>query len=550
VERIPARLLAGLVVLAAAAWPATASAATDLLPNLVSDPPGNTQLDYSSSGLGGNNLLLRFDGYVHNAGAGAFELNASGTGDGTLTPMQRIFDSGGSHRDVAMPNAQVVYSNADGHNHWHLQNIARYSLWADDRSAEVAPAMKVGFCIEDTQHVNSFGPPSAAYNDTNGRDFCQRNNPNPTTLFEGISSGWRDAYYRSLALQWVVVSDVQPGTYWLREDIDPGPNGGAVLESDENSPPAWAASKTTIPGYVAQPVTAPPGPYQQPQDVTLGADVFGSPGARRFKIATPPDHGTLSVTTGSNFTGPHVTYTPHDGYSGPDQFTYQALDSTSGYPLSPLKATVALTVGAATSTPTVVIDTAPTAIETGHGVQLHATVTNDLQSVTWSVDGVDGGGAGIGIITQNGFYTAPASMPASGHVTIEARSASGAHDQRVVKITSPPPPTPSPSPSVAQPERHRGALLSSIATVLEGHVLGAAVIPARAGIVWIGAQAGTHRLGSCRGRVPTGARFTCDLNVKPGTNLNRLKIVAKLKRRTTILARVARFGAPRRARHR
>jgi len=550
VERIPVWLRSGLLILAAAVVVALAAGGpavragtpADLLPDLVADPPAHPKLDYHTyAGDNSHDLLLRFAGYVHNAGAGAFEMRASRPDASTpMVPHQRVYQSGGGYRDVPMPKAQVLYSNADGHHHWHLQDIGRYSLWNRSRSAEVAPSMKVGFCLEDSTHVDSFGPSTAVYTDPNDRDFCRQDLPNATDVWEGVSSGWRDIYPNWLALQWVVVSDVQPGSYWLREDADPD---GAVRESREANAPAWSASPVDIPGYVARPVAPAPAPYGKEQRVTLSAGVFGEPGSRRFRVLTPPTHGTLDVAVGADLTSPTVTYTPASGYSGPDQFTYEAFDSTSSYPLHPQAATVALSVGAP-AVPSVVIDSAPTSVQVSHGAQLHATVRNDLAGVTWSVNGVDGGGAGAGTITPSGFYTAPPTAPPSGRVTIEARSASGAHDQRVVKITLPP--APPPSPWADDPGPPTGALLGPLAAARQGHVLVAAVTPARAGIVSIHARVGTHRrLGSCTAKTPSKRRFSCSLNVPPGLGLSKLKLVARLRRHGRVVATVYRDGPPR-----
>jgi hypothetical protein len=193
-----------------------------------------------------------------------------------------------------------------------------------------------------------------------------------------------------------------------------------------------------------------------------------------------------------------------------------------------------------------VIDSAPTSIETGHGVQLHATVSNELSGVTWSVNGVDGGTARLGTITPGGFYTAPSRVPAPGHVTIAARSASGAHDQRVVAIALAR--MPLPSPGTVDPGKPRGSLLGPIATVLNGHVLAAGVTPARAGLVSIRAHAGKHRLGACSAKTPRGRRFTCRLNIRPGLGLGKLRVVAKLMRGHAVLATVRRAGPPPRRR--
>jgi hypothetical protein len=292
---------------------------------------------------------------------------------------------------------------------------------------------------------------------------------------------------------------------------------------------------------VARAIAAQPSPYGQPKQVTLGATAYGSPGARLFRVVAPPKHGTLSVATGTDFSSPSVTYTPASGYSGPDQFTYRASDSTSPYPIHPTTATVALTVGAPPQ-PRVVIDTAPTSVATGDQAQLHATVTNDFPGVTWRVNGVDGGSAGAGTITASGLYTAPSNVPASGHVTIAAWSSSGAHDKRVVAIRWPS--MPPPSPGVHDPHRTRGALLSSIATALQGNVLAAGVTPVRAGVVSIRARVGTRGLGSCKAQTPKGRRFTCRLNVPPGLKLDKLTIVAQLIRSHKVVATVRRSGAP------
>src|SRR4051812_27076889 len=423
---------------------ASASGPSDLLPDLVADPPSGASLQDYASPDGSRDLLLRFDGYVHNAGAGALDIEASrASSSDPMPPLQRIFRTDGSHHDDAMPGAQLVYTDADGHDHWHLQNVARYTLWNQAKTQQVAPSMKVGFCLMDSQQMTGSTP--AFYLDSNGRDFCQKHQPDALSLFEGVSSGWRDIYDSSLAFQWVVASDVQPGVYWLREDVDPG---NVIRESDDNSGPAYSTSSTTIPGYVARAIAAPTTGFGQSQRVTLGADSFGSPGARRFKIVTSPAHGTLDVAPGTSFTGPDVTYTPDPGYSGSDSFTYSASDSTTAYPRHPGVATVALSVG--TPAPSVLIDSAPDSVETGYGVQLHATVAHDAPGVTWSVDGVEGGDDAVGTITTDGFYTAPASVPAGGTVTIEARSASGARDQRTVEITPTPAPVAAPTPPVVE----------------------------------------------------------------------------------------------------
>src|SRR3954452_1685002 len=234
------------------------AAARDALPDLVADPPAGAVLEVHDYGNGQQELLVRFDGYVHNAGMGALDIRASrSSASDPMLPVQRIYDSTGAFaREEPMTRAQLIFENADGHNHWHLRNVARYSLWNGVKTQEVAPAMKVGFCLDDSEHVDPQGPAAGVYTDGNGRAFCQRNHPDALSLFEGVSAGWRDVYDDTLTYQWVIVSDVQPGNYNLREDVD---TDDIVHESNESNAPAYAAAATTIPGYLARAVAAPTG---------------------------------------------------------------------------------------------------------------------------------------------------------------------------------------------------------------------------------------------------------------------------------------------------
>jgi hypothetical protein len=170
-------------------------------------------------------------------------------------------------------SGEMIYVSADGHHHWHLQRVAKYSLWNAARTAEAAPAQKVGFCLEDSEHVEStIGPSSAVYADNVApfRAFCQRYRPNASSLFEGISPGWRDVYGRELAFQWVDASDVLPGEYWLREDVNPL---GFIKETGGANAPAYATQPTIIPGFdaLAQATSAQAG---EATTVTLSSNAW------------------------------------------------------------------------------------------------------------------------------------------------------------------------------------------------------------------------------------------------------------------------------------
>ena len=270
--------------------PASAARAADLLPDLVAPVPTNPAVGVSTLADGHDHLLVRFDGYIHNVGDGALEIFGSNPVNGVMTVSgQRIYTTTGSTRDDTSRHPQIYFENSDGHNHWHLRGAARFSLWNEAGTAEVAAGAKVGFCLEDVDRIDSFAPANPSYT-----DFCAKNQPGVSSLVEGISRGWQDVYAAKLPFQWVDLSDVAPGRYRPGEQVDPD---NFVIESNEaDNGPTLAPEIVTVPGYVAASgaVTA-----AHPQTIVLGAAQVGSPGPYAFRIESAPKHGTLELTGGN-----------------------------------------------------------------------------------------------------------------------------------------------------------------------------------------------------------------------------------------------------------
>ena len=452
--RAPRRRLLALLAVAAslaAVLPIVGLAAPNdpVLPDLVADPPQRQQIANYTYPDGTQALLLRFDGYVHNIGPGPFEIRATDRVGSEYTNVRQYISTvgGGTVAWQPPPGPPVVkYETADGHNHWHLQQIARYSLWNSAKTAEVAPGMKAGFCLIDSERTGA-GPASAVY--LLG-DFCGKNLPTKASVTMGVSAGWRDIYNRELSFQWVDISDVRPGNYWVAAEID---TNNVIKEADEtNNSRAFAAAQSVVPGHVAAAVNAGTLPAGAASAVNLASTTFGAPGARRFRIESLPGHGTLSsgattLAVGSVVTGPGITYTPASGYSGPDTFDFSAFDSTSAFPRTPPSAAVSLTVGAQAA-PQVAVSGAPETLDIGGSAQLTATVVNAAPGVTWSVNGVAGGNTTVGTVSTSGLYRAPAALPDPTTVTIRAASTAAptAFGEAAIRITDPGNPTPAPQP--------------------------------------------------------------------------------------------------------
>jgi len=503
----------------------------DRLPNLVADPPEGPYLEVYG-GTGTDRLLLRFDGFVHNAGIGALEMRGdSRNGTSMADVRQRIYRNSGPPRDDVSA-ARILYEPEDGHEHWHLKDAARYSLWNAARTAEVAPGQKVGFCLEDVDELDSSNP--SVYDDEE-IGFCSADGypgggPTASSVRMGVTAGWRDVYNSGIAFQWVDVSNVPPGTYWLRSEVDPD---RVIAESDESNAPAFAPEPSIVPGWVAQPLSAPDLPGGRASALTLsatkveGATPDESAGAARFRVLTPPAHGTLDVPVGRTFDSPAVTYTPEPGYSGPDSFTFAALSSISPFPLTPVAATASLVVGAAAAA--VSLGGVPGQLVTGASAQLTATVTGASGGVSWSVSGAAGGNAQVGTITPAGLYTAPAAVPPGGAVTIRAASVAspGAAAEAPIGIVAPAAPRPAPS-GLRPAAKKRLPVLGRVSVIKRGRVLVARVVPGRAGRVTIGARAGKKALGGCALRGPAGRPMSCRIALPRAVKAADVRFTATL----------------------
>ena len=513
----------GVAAAAAVAIPiaALAGPGSPEAPDLRADAPENPFLelydDSAQHNLGiGDRLLIRFDGFVTNVGDGPLEISGNpqisdpGNDAGTR---QRARDSITGNVDHVVGNPEVIYETADGHNHFHLQKVMRYSLWNQDRTAEVAPGQKVGFCLYDSEFAPQPRPPADPFVYTGAvTQFCDQNNPGTTDLVMGTSVGWRDVYDSGLSFQWVDVSNVAPGIYSLASEADPENRIWEGGGSYENNPRAFTPGNVTVPGYVAQPVSAP---IDGATTVTLAAQNVGGVSNLRFKITAAPQHGTLNRAVGVEFTDPNVVYTPGGPGKPSDGFSYVAYRSDSQYPLNPPAATASL----AGDDVAVAISGVPPRLIATTSAQLAANVTNGPNGVTWAVDGVVGGNATVGTITPQGLYVAPAVPPPGGSVVIRATSVDNpsVFAEAGIGIDPVPEPLPAPSPTETGPPTGTTtttkALISKPVVYRRGRNLYARVDSGADGKVAIIGKHGRRTVGRCNTNLLNGQRFTCRMRL-------------------------------------
>jgi hypothetical protein len=508
-------VVAALALASTASLAATASAAP-LLPDLVADAPGpGKKPEIYDDGT--QRLLIRLNGYVHNRGSGPLEIRGSGPSGGSMTNVrQRVYDSAGGFSDLATP-ARMWFETTDFHNHWHLMNAMRYSLWSADRTFEVAPAQKVGFCLVDSERMEPNAPAHGHY-PVPSDNFCGQGEPERAEIVMGVSAGWRDLYAASLPFQWVDASDTPPGSYWLRADADPT---GIIDESDDVNAGTYATAPSVVNGYLAQPVDAGSIPADGPSAINLRAAEFddafpGSPGPVQFEIVTAPSSGSLDRPTGQWFSGSQVHYTPAPGQSGPVAFTFAARDATSAFPRNPPAASVTLDVaglpgpGPGPPPATLAISGAPETVRTSSVTQLTATGPDASRGVGWSVNGIAGGRPQLGRLSLDGVYTAPASPPPGGAVRIGAKSVSGATATAVVRIVQAPAAKAAPS-SSTPPAAH--GRLSRLVLARQRRTLIALVVPGRHGRLRFVARRGGRRIGRCSMIGEADVQATCSMKL-------------------------------------
>lgn len=222
-------LLAVLAACAAGLFGSCGVAIADpLLPDLIpfeNGPPTNYMNDgYTVTTTVPNQVLYRFSQPIANIGEGALELRETTDPSFVQNIWQRFYDdSGGPITEEHLgtfPNAHPPYG------HMYLVGIAEYRLRTVTSGNGVGPVvasyLKTSYGLYDYYQYNlslEGAPPSPQYRGQN--------------QYLGISVGWADLYPDYLPGQYIDVTDVPTGQYWLEVEVDP--NGLIVESNDANN---------------------------------------------------------------------------------------------------------------------------------------------------------------------------------------------------------------------------------------------------------------------------------------------------------------------------
>jgi hypothetical protein len=148
----------------------------------------------------GSRVLLRFDTATPNIGQGDLVLGA--------------------------PAASGRFYYDPCHRHYHFSGYANYRLYSQNRTL-TRIGRKQAFCLEDFEPVSGW---------TGSRSLLPQYDCNN----QGISVGWQDVYTANLDCQWIDITGITLGSYWLYVEINPVTNGSrAFTEADYTNNVFW-----------------------------------------------------------------------------------------------------------------------------------------------------------------------------------------------------------------------------------------------------------------------------------------------------------------------
>jgi hypothetical protein len=201
--------------LATSLLPAPAIAVNDRLPDLRVARLTEFRVQTTSN----DRRLLRFTSMLVNVGRGPLVLRGTRTSTSVaqMTVSQRIYTDAGTSWWLRTP--AVMRFAGDGHEHWHVQRVARYELKpVANLAAAPLRGAKVGFCFFDTNPYR-LSLPGAPQSRQYAQSLCGTRSSLSASM--GLSVGWGDKYPWNFAFQWIDVTGLRSGDYRVCVTADP-----------------------------------------------------------------------------------------------------------------------------------------------------------------------------------------------------------------------------------------------------------------------------------------------------------------------------------------
>jgi hypothetical protein len=162
--------------------------------------------------------FLNFGATIWNAGPGTFDVEGFRVGGRpTMHARQFIYRNGHSVRSMNI--GKFEFDTRAGHQHWHLEDVARYDL-LDANGKRVVLSHKQSFCLAPTDPVDLTAPGALWNPYTIG---LQSSCPTDQSIWlrETLPVGWGDTYVQRKAGQAFNITNVPNGRYQIRVATNP-----------------------------------------------------------------------------------------------------------------------------------------------------------------------------------------------------------------------------------------------------------------------------------------------------------------------------------------
>lgn len=150
------------------------------------------------------------------------------------------------------PAGDLMYDNRPGHQHWHFEQFARYSLLASDQT-QIVLSEKTGFCLAPTDAID-LTTPSAEWNPYSIGLGTACGSQGSIWTREVLPTGWGDTYFQGLPGQSFDITDLPNGTYYI--SIQANPDGLLIEGNTSNNTELRQVILGGNPGH--RTVTVPP----------------------------------------------------------------------------------------------------------------------------------------------------------------------------------------------------------------------------------------------------------------------------------------------------
>jgi hypothetical protein len=198
------------------------TSAAELLPDI--DPTAPTGLRIAPNESGG--FQMSFDATFDNVGAGPLHIDGHRPNTSERMVADQVIARSDGSTMVNPSVGELRFVESKDHRHWHFFRFMRYELIRPADGAVVAPDQKTGFCIGDRYNTDpgvrlpGEPPMPGEFDVPPNNDWCARDDPDRSNLTMGLSVGYGDNYLAFLDGQFIDVTNVPEGSYFLVHRVE------------------------------------------------------------------------------------------------------------------------------------------------------------------------------------------------------------------------------------------------------------------------------------------------------------------------------------------